>query len=351
MNISQEANQVLEILKKWSDEKHIYCLFAIEEMEIYPGFDDTTKDTLLYWLDFDDGIPSNVENVDFSQEGHRFYTFSETDIDTYLLWFYPGLEGEPPVLKLSDGGTSEVIASSMAEFACRLGRNLADEYLDDLAEDYGFSNDDKALKALFDDYAKFKLRIAEVLDCTKYSDHQSLMKRHPILIPQLTFVKVDTDINVDNIMQLIGMPLDNVNVLNMIVALGYEVPLYPLKSGDFEVPERKGISFYFDDTKRTDTQIKEDRETLYLHTISFNYDCEFLPFDIKDTDEYKVVLNKLKSFEHYYDADPEYASTKYWFVENDYYVRVDFEDDDLKEVSSIEICSYESPEALELKKA
>ena len=139
-------------------------------------------------------------------------------------------------------------------------------------------------------------------------------------------------------------------VLNMIDILGYDVPLYPIKNGDFEVPERKGISFDFDDTKRTEIQIDEDRETLYLHAINFNYDCELLPFDIKDTDEYKVVLNKLQSFEHYYDPDPEYASTKYWFVGTDYYMRVDFEDDDLKEVYTIEIRSYEPPEALELKK-
>jgi len=350
MEISKEANQSLEVLKKWSDENHMYCLSSIEEMEIYPEFQDTTEDTLLHWLDYDDSSPANVENVDFSKEGHSFYTFSQTDIDTYILWFYPSLEGEPPVLKLSDGGTSEVVASCMSEFICRLGRNLADEYLDDLAEDYGFDDEEKALKALFDDYAKFKLRISEVLECSQYSDHRNLMKRHPVLIEQLAFTKEDTPINADKILQLINMPLEDNKVLNMIDSIGYDVPLYQLKSGDFEVPERKGVAFYFDDTKRTDLQTKEDRETLYLHTISFDYDCKFLPFELQDTDEYKVVLNKLKSFEHYCDSDSEYASQKYWFVAKDYYIKIDFEDDELKEVYSIEVCSYESPESLGLKK-
>ena len=159
--ISEQAQDTLSILQKWHKEKHIYDLFKIEEMEVFPSFQDDTENIIMSdWLCKSDIFPiSNAKKLNFENREDTFFVFSETDIDMYALWVYPELLGEPPVLKFSDGGDIEVIASSMAEFVCRLGRNLSDEYLDDLEDDYGFDSEEEALEAIFSDYAEFQRRI------------------------------------------------------------------------------------------------------------------------------------------------------------------------------------------------
>ena len=168
-----------------------------------------------------------------------------------------------------------------------------------------------------------------------------MMQRHSaILLPMLEFNKVETKLD-DELIQYINMSLYDDRVLSLLDTIGYELPLFPIMKEDYSTPVRQGISFDF--------LQKENEKTLYLKNIDFEYTCDFLPFGIKDTNNYNTISKKLKKYQCYIDTDDK--SARYWFSKDKiFYIQVIFEDETLDEVYSLSLSTYESPAKLGLKK-
>ncbi|HIQ15388.1 MAG TPA: hypothetical protein EYH38_07455 [Leucothrix sp.] len=359
MNISKKTEKAFQILRDWDSKKYEYdqrfLFFYLNDiMEIPENFTDD-EDDLLGWLT--DWHDENIVIKDCDEKGHSLMTFSSKDGSYHALWAYPGLIGEPPVVFFESGYPARIVASSLEEFVCRLGKSeIVDEddcYFALVAESYDIDDEEEATKATIADYEKFRKTVTDVIDCSLFNDRHKLMQRHSLVTsPLLSFEKVELALEGDYIASLINLPITDSRVLSVLTKVGYEIPLFAPKKGDFSTPSnKKGLTFHFGEDKKTEEQMNDGLQTLYLETIEFNYTNAALPFDIKDTDSYKVIAQKLQHFNEYYDTDDE--DLKYWYSNNkEFYICIciSFEDSKFGELYDLSISSYTPPSELGLVK-
>jgi len=360
--VSKKSYSILEVLVEWVNERYsreqYFDLVDLEDIDLGKSVNSTLEDETDDLKDWLIGSPAyNMKKLDFSKREDKFINFSDRDGIIYALWYYPELKGEPPVVKFSEYYPA-VVASSLEEFVCRIGReSIKNEYsfeywAGEITERLKQNDDEKAKKLLLEDYNLFRKRLEKVVDCTLFKSHAEAMKRHEIvLVPQLKYKVEKKELTGDDIVKLINISISNTNVLSALEKFGFHTPLYPLKDGDFDTGTSSikdiGINFDFSDIKETDIQKADPTETLYLNDIEFDYTFKYLPFGLTSSDNVEIVSKKLSDFKAY--IDPESNSSKYWYPPGkQYHIRIDFEDDDPKELYTVTIQTYWTPARLKL---
>lgn len=363
--VSNKSKEILGVLVEWVKERYskeqYFDLVDLEDIDLGKSVDSSLEDQTDYlknWLI--ESPANNIKKLEFSKRQDKFIEFAGRDGIIYALWYYPELKGEPPVIKFTEYYPS-VIASSLEEFVCRLGReSIKNQYSfeywsGEMAERFDETDFEKAEKLLEENYNYFRKRLAKVVNCALFKNHAELMKRHEIvLVPQLDFKVEKVDLKGDDIVDLINLSISDTKVLSALQKFGFHTPLYPLKDGDFDTGtsslKNVSISFGFSDSKETKIQKNDKTETLYLNDIAFDHTFKHLPFGLTRSDNLEVVSKRLRDFEAYNDPDSE--SSKYWYPSGQrYHIRIDFEDDEPKELYGLTIQTYWSPSRLKLAPA
>lgn len=330
IQISAKSTSALELLHE-SDLARFYYHENFEihmlDFQTYSSFKDESV-SYKEWLI--GSPPDNVITLDFSKRSDSFFEFTSGNDAYYVLWFYPGLVGEPPVIKFESGYNPSVIAGSMGEFLCRLIIDI-DTELATYAPPTFF---DFKTKALLKDYANIKKRVNTEMECSVDNSHKEQMIRHPILAAPITYEKVTADLKGESIMKLIGLPLESNKVLSTLFELGYEIPLHAPKDRDFDTGDSKGILLDFEP--------KNYDEGLYLESIEFYTSYGFLPYGIEEKDDLATVERKIGKKANYIDADTDEDSAPilYWNYKDLGYLWIEFDDSNYNSVWSIVVGEF-----------
>jgi hypothetical protein len=109
-DFGKTAAQILQFLNQWQDEKHLYDLEQIHSMEFYGG----------EYLDvLRNGYFGEGDLTSYFKD--RFWGFAVDGAGgDYALWYYPGLDKEPPVVFIGSEGEMEMLAANMEDFLNRI---------------------------------------------------------------------------------------------------------------------------------------------------------------------------------------------------------------------------------------
>lgn len=331
--ISSTSSKALEILYK-SDLSRFYNHESFEikmlDFQAHNEFKDESE-SFKEWL-----IGSPIDNsviLEFSKREDKFFEFASGNEIWYVLWFYPGLVGEPPVIKFEGAYNPTVIAGSIGEFVCQLITDT-DSELETYAEPSLF---DFNTKILLKDYSNFKKRVSNEIGCAAYKNHKEQMTRHPILSAPITFEKIPVDLNGEDIIKLIGLPMDDNRVLSTLLELNYEIPLFATKDRGFWTEDSKGLALEF--------RPNNDYQRVYLESIAFNMDYDFLPFGIDKNDNLDAVERKIGKKANFIDVDrEENPYLLYWIYEDLGYVWVQFDNSNYTGIWDISAKQFKNPE-------
>lgn len=334
--ISDQSYSVLKIM----NEANLYQLSSDETLGLYTlnlelsgDFKDESND-FKEWLIITP--PDNTLKFDYSTRDDKFYNFTYGD-NNFVLWFYSGLIGEPPVIQFNSGYSPTVIAGSMEEFVCRLIQD-ADRELE--LDEYDIPNLDIKSKLYLNQYAVFKSRINSKVDCPALRNHKKQMLRHPILSSPLTFEIVDISLKGEDIVKLIGLSLKDDKILNTLSSLDYEVPLYDSSDQSFYSEGNKGVTFSF--------QPSDTNNGLNLNSIEFDDSYILPPFGIQETDNLDIVEKKIGRKANYVSINDEFGEgeipsyTLYWNYKDLGSLTIQFDKNDYSGVWSISTRLYEN---------
>ncbi len=118
---SKNSIETLRLLYEWEKKNEPYNI-QLHNIELYEDFEQI--DFLNDWFGFDFD----------SQYQDRFLAFGDDGTGgSIALWFYPGLNSQPPIVFVGSEGQTNFIANSMEDFACKLttGKVLNPNSIDD----------------------------------------------------------------------------------------------------------------------------------------------------------------------------------------------------------------------------
>ena len=89
---------------------------------------------------------------------------------------------------------------------------------------------------------------------------------------------------------------------------------------------------------------------MILNSIEFYPNFEHLPLDLDANDSYAEVVQKLGQEANFISKERDDAHYRYWFFkERGYLLWFMFEDDELEEINSVIVRTYEAPSKYDLK--
>lgn len=197
MQLNNQQQKILEFLRQWESEEHIYDLMTFHSMEFYDDLED--EKFLEKWFDvdlteyFEDKFPS------FATEGGTGYI---------AFWYYLDLQGEAPIIRIdSYGGHTEILAGSLNDLVCILIHNIGfnggwcvdnkpdeedfQEHYEDLLYHYNKHNNTSLSIEEFinniinKDREEFKQRALEIIDFKSEKEIAKNIKNHPSFIQKL----------------------------------------------------------------------------------------------------------------------------------------------------------------------
>ena len=112
--LSKKTSKILNFLRQWQAQKHLYDLEHFHSMEFYDG----------EWLDIlGKGYFHEEELATYSKD--RFWGFAVDGAGgEYVLRYSPELEGEPPVVFLGSEGEIKMLAANMEDFLNRIADDI-----------------------------------------------------------------------------------------------------------------------------------------------------------------------------------------------------------------------------------
>ena len=187
--VSKKTQEILHFLHQWSEAEHIYQLMMFHNMEVY---DELEENPFLekYWdVDLSPYFPDTF--YEFSTEGGTGY---------FAFWLYPELQGEPPVVHISNYGEEvTLLAASLNDLVCKMIHNMGfnggwhcegvngtpteedleelyDEITDDYKEDISV---EKAKELVQKNMRSFKENAEQVIELISEDQVISNIKKHP----------------------------------------------------------------------------------------------------------------------------------------------------------------------------
>ena len=181
MKLSKKTEQILNFLREWQSEEHLYNLQLVYGAEIY---DELEVVPFLTWWDVDLNQYFKDSFLTFANDGGGECT---------AFWEYEELQGEQPIIRYP-ACTDEplYLAASLNDWVCYMIYNMnfyedfpdnspSDEELEELQDWY-----DKELDSLEDvrnllkkERAEFKERALKVINFISEEEIEENMKKHP----------------------------------------------------------------------------------------------------------------------------------------------------------------------------
>ncbi len=370
MKLSTKASKALQILQNWEDDYNIYNFDSLQNIQ---GFQTPKLADCCYLMNADEDVKEIINT--------QFYEIATTgEGGTYALWNYPELQGEPPVVFFGSDGHYSMIAPSLEALAGLFTMNLFlfpevendttpvwqkwrkwHPDLEEIKEDYGFETVEEAKEELLKKIQELKTIMESHFELKTFEDYMWDMNQHKNFRDWYEYVeennkdtvgvigdnykiktllrKTKSDIELQNFIDLIDLPITDPKVIKTIENIGIKLPE--------ALPKEEYVIEDYED--ELDLKIilnqKENQKKLLFNMIATWKVCKCIyPFGITREDGYEQLVEKIgkpAKYEWKYNS----GKTRVWKLinknGNKYTIEIDL-DKNLKGISAFTIESFNS---------